>query len=83
MGGSVLTQRDSDPILGTQHAYLGVSDRIRVSGLCVQGSDASSWKSGPTDCILGYIISSGHVAPLEPSTRWGRVLFTARLEIVA
>jgi hypothetical protein len=52
-------------------------------GLCVQGSDASSWRSGPTDCILGYIIFSGHAAHLEPSTWWGRVLFTAWLEIVA
>jgi hypothetical protein len=63
--------------------YLGVSDRIRGSGLCVHGSGASSWRSGPTDCTLGYIIFSGHVAPLGPSTWWGRVLFTARLEIAA
>jgi hypothetical protein len=83
MGGLVLTRRDPNPILGTRHAYLGVSDRIRGSGLCVQESGASSWKYGPTDCILGYIIFFGHVAPLEPSTRWGRVLFTARLEIAA
>jgi hypothetical protein len=53
------------------------------TGLCVQGSGASLWRSGPTDCILGYIIFSGHVAPLEPSTWWGRVLFTVRLEIAA
>jgi hypothetical protein len=82
MGGPVLTRRDPDPIQGTQHAYLGVPDRIRGSELCVQGSGASSWRSGPTDCILGYIIFFGHVAPLEPSTWWGQVLFTARLEIV-
>jgi hypothetical protein len=63
--------------------YLGVSDRIRGSGLCVQGFGVSSWRSGPTDCTLGYIIFSGHVAPLEPSMWWGRVLFTARLEIAA
>jgi hypothetical protein len=81
MGGSDLTRRDPDPIQGTQHAYLGVPDRIRGSGLCVQGSDASSWRSGPPDCILGYIIFSSHVVPLEPSTWWGRALFTARLEI--
>jgi hypothetical protein len=83
MGGPNLTRRDPDPIQGTRHAYLGVPDRIRGFGLCVQGSGASSWRSGPTDCILGYIIFSGHVAPLEPSTWWGRVLFTARLETVA
>jgi hypothetical protein len=83
MGGPVLTRRDPDPIQGTRHAYLGVPDRIRGSGLCVQGSGASSWRSGPTECILGYVIFYGHVAPLELSTRWGRVLFIARLEIVA
>jgi hypothetical protein len=71
------------PSKGPWHAYLGVPERIRGSGLCVQGSGASSWRFGPTDCILGYIIFSGHVASLEPSTWWGRVLFTARLEIVA
>jgi hypothetical protein len=73
-GGSRLHPRDPS-------RYLGVPDRIRGSGLCVQGSGTSSWRSGPTDCILRYIIFSGHVAPLEPSTWWGRVLFTARLEI--
>jgi hypothetical protein len=83
MGGPVLTRRDPDPIQGTQHAYLGVPDRIRGFGLCVQGSGASSWRSGTTDGILGYIIFSGHVTPLEPSTRWGQVPFTARLEIAA
>jgi hypothetical protein len=83
MGGPDLTRRDPDPIQGTRHAYLGVPDRIRGSRLCVQGYGASSWRSGPTDCILGHIIFSGHVATLELATWWGRVLFTARLEIVA
>jgi hypothetical protein len=83
MGGTDLTRRDPDPIQGTRHSYLGVLDRIRGSGLCVQGSDASSWRFGPTDCILGYIIFSSHAAPVEPSTWWGRVLFTVRLEIPA
>jgi hypothetical protein len=73
MGGPDLTRRDPDPIQGTQHAYLGVPDRIRGSRLCIQGSGASSWRSGPTDCILGYIIFPGHAAPLEPSTWWGQV----------
>jgi hypothetical protein len=63
--------------------YLGVSYRTRGSGSCVQGSGAYSWRSGPTDCIPGYTIFSGHVAPLEPSTWWGQVLFTVRLEIAA
>jgi hypothetical protein len=83
MGGPDPTRRDPDPIQMTRHTYLGVLDRIRGSGLCVQGSDASSWRSDPTDCTLGYIIFSGYVAPLEPSTWWGRVLFTVRLEIAA
>jgi hypothetical protein len=47
------------------------------------GAGASSWRSGPTDCVLGYIIFSGHVVPVEPSTWWSRVLFTTRLEIAA
>jgi hypothetical protein len=81
MGGLDLIRRDLDPIQGTRHAYLGVPDHIRGSGLCVQGFGASLWRSSPTDCILGYIILSGHVALIEPSTWWGRALFTARLEI--
>jgi hypothetical protein len=44
------------------------------SGLCVQGSDAFSWRSGPTDSILEYITSSGYVASLGPSTWRSRVL---------
>jgi hypothetical protein len=32
---------------------------------------------------LEYIIFSSHVAGLEPSTWWGRALFTTRLEIAA
>jgi hypothetical protein len=63
--------------------YLGVPYRTRGSGSCVQGSGASSWRSGPTDCIPGYTIFSVHAAPLEPSTWWDRVLFTAWLKNVA
>jgi hypothetical protein len=83
MGGPDHTWRDPNPIQGTQHAYLGVPDRIRGFELCVQRSGASSWRSGPTNCVLGYIIFSGHVVPLEPSTWWSWVLFTVRLEIAA
>jgi hypothetical protein len=39
--------------------------------------------SGPTVDTLEYIIFSVHVAAPEPSTWWGRVLFTTRLEIAA
>jgi hypothetical protein len=54
-----LPRRIWTPSKGPWHAYLGVSDRIRGPGLCAQGSGASSRRSGPTDCILGYIIFSG------------------------
>jgi hypothetical protein len=49
----------------------------------MQGSDAFSWGSGPTVDTLECIILSDHVAAPEPSTWWGRVLFTTRLEIAA
>jgi hypothetical protein len=55
----------------------------RRSGLYVQGFGTSPWGSGPTVDILEYIVFSGHVAAPEPSTWWGRVLFTTRLEIAA
>jgi hypothetical protein len=84
MGGPDLTRGGgSGPHLRDPTRYLGVPDRIWGSGLCVQGSDISSWRSGPTGCTLGYILFFGHVASLEPSMWWGRVLFTARLEIAA
>jgi hypothetical protein len=51
--------------------------------LSVQGSSALSWRSGPTDGILEYITSSGHVASLGPPTWWSRALFTTRPEIAA
>jgi hypothetical protein len=38
---------------------------------------------GPTVDILEYIVFSGHVAIQEPSTWWGRALFTTRLEVAA
>jgi hypothetical protein len=38
---------------------------------------------GPIVDTLECIIFSGHVAAPEPSTWWGRVLFTTRLEIAA
>jgi hypothetical protein len=49
----------------------------------MQGSDTFPWGSGPTVDTLEDIVFPGHVATLEPSTWWGRVLFTARLEIAA
>jgi hypothetical protein len=38
---------------------------------------------GLTVDTLEYIVFSGHVAGPEPSTWWGRVMFTTRLEIAA
>jgi hypothetical protein len=75
------TQRGPEPILGVQFAPVEVLDLTRRSGLYIQGSDTLPWGSGPTVDTLEYIIFSGHVAAPEPSTWWGRVLFTTRLEI--
>jgi hypothetical protein len=60
-----------------------VLDLTRRSGSYVQGFDTFPWGSGPTFDILEYIVFSGHVATRKPSTWWGRVLFTTRLEIAA
>jgi hypothetical protein len=75
-GGTRTPSKGPVTLLGSSVPYSGVRV-VRT------GSGASSWRSGPTDFITGYTIFSGHVAPLEPSTWWGQVLFTARLEIVA
>jgi hypothetical protein len=77
------TQRGPGPVLGVRFAPVEVLDLTRRSGLYMQGSDTFPWGSGPTVDTLKDIVFSGHVAALEPSTRWGRVLFTTRLEIVA
>jgi hypothetical protein len=55
----------------------------RRSGPYMQGSDTFPSGSGPTVDTLECIIFSGHVAAPEPSTWWGWVLFTTRLEIAA
>jgi hypothetical protein len=47
------------------------------------GSGILPWGSRPTVDTLEYIVFSGHVAAPEPSTWWGWVLFTTRLEIAA
>jgi hypothetical protein len=44
----------------------------------MQGSSTFPWGSGPTVDTLEDIVFPGHVAALEPSTWWGRVLFTTR-----
>jgi hypothetical protein len=75
------TQRGPEPVLGVRFAPVGVLDLTRRSGLYIQGSDTRPWGSGPAVGTLEYIIFSGHVAEPEPSTWWGQVLFTTRLEI--
>jgi hypothetical protein len=77
------TQRGLEPILGVRFVPVEVLDLTRGSGLYVQGSGTFPWWSGPTVDTLEYIVFSGHVAALDPSTWWGRVLFTTRLEIAA
>jgi hypothetical protein len=48
----------------------------------MQGSDTFPWWSESTVDTLEDIVFPGHVATLEPSTWWGRVLFATRLKIV-
>jgi hypothetical protein len=82
------TQGGLGPVPGVRFAPVEVLDLTRGSGLYIQGSDTFPWGSGLTvDTLeyiidtLEYIIFSGHMAALEPSTWWDRVLFTTRLEI--
>jgi hypothetical protein len=77
------TQRGPEPILGVRFAPVEVLDLTRRSGLYTQGSSTFPWGSGPIVDTLEYIVFSGHVAAPEPSTWWGRALFTTRLEIAA
>jgi hypothetical protein len=51
-----------------------VLDHTWRLGLYIQGSSTLPWGSGLTDDTLEYITFSSHVAALEPSTWWGRVL---------
>jgi hypothetical protein len=57
VGGPDLTQRGPNLIQGVRNAYPGVLDRTRGSGLCVQGTIASSRGSGPDDGISEYTTS--------------------------
>jgi hypothetical protein len=49
----------------------------------MMASDTFLWGSGPTADTLKDIVFPDHVATPEPSTWWGRVLFTVRLRIAA
>jgi hypothetical protein len=75
------TQRGPEPVLGVRFAPAEVLDLTWRSSPHIQGSDTFPWGSGPTVDALEYIVFSSHVAAPEPSTWWGRVLFTMRLEI--
>jgi hypothetical protein len=83
MSGPDPTQRGPEPIPGIRFAPVEVLDLTRRSGLYIQGSSTFPWGSGFTADTLEYIIFSIHVAAPEPSTWWGRALFTTRLEIAA
>jgi hypothetical protein len=71
------TQRGPEPILGVRFVPVEILDLTWRSGLYIQGSDTFPWGSRLIVDTLEYIIFSGHVAPLEPSTWWGRVLLLA------
>jgi hypothetical protein len=81
MSGPDPTQRGPGPVLGVRSASVEVLDLAWKSGPYMQASGAFSWGSGPTVDTLEDIVLSSHVAALEPSTWWGRVLLTSRLEI--
>jgi hypothetical protein len=82
-GGPDPTQRGPGPVPGVRSVPAKVLDPAQRSGPDMQGSDTFPWGSGPSVDTLEDIVFPGHVATLEPSTWWGRVLFTARLEIAA
>jgi hypothetical protein len=63
------TQRGPVPIPGVRSASVEVWS-------VYAGSSALPWGSGPTVDTLEDIVFTGHVAALEPSTWWGRVLLT-------
>jgi hypothetical protein len=75
------TQRGLGPIPGVRFGPVEVLDLARRSGPYMQGSATFSWGSGSTIYTLEDFVFSGHVVTREPSTWWGRVLFTTRLEI--
>jgi hypothetical protein len=83
MSGTDHTQSGPEPILGVRFVPVVVLDLTRRSRLYIQGSDTFPWGSGPTVDSMEYIVFSGHVAAPKPSTWWGQVRFTTRLEIVA
>jgi hypothetical protein len=77
------TQRGPGPAPGVRFVPVEVLDLARKSGPYMQGSGTFPWGSGPTVDTLEDIVFFCHVAALEPSPWWGRVLFTTRLDIAA
>jgi hypothetical protein len=77
------TERGPGPVSGVRIVPVEVLDLARRSGPYMQGSSTFPWGYGPIVDTLEDIVFSGHVASLEPSMWWGRVLFTMRLEIAA
>jgi hypothetical protein len=71
------TQRGPGPVPGVRSASVEVLDLTWRSDLYMQGSDVFLWGFRPTVDTLEDIVLSGHVAALEPSTWWGRVLLTS------
>jgi hypothetical protein len=76
------TQRGPGPVLGVRFVPVEVLDVAQRSGPYMQGSGTFPWGSGSTVYTLEDFVFSGHAATREPSTWWGQVLFTTRLEIV-
>jgi hypothetical protein len=70
------TQRGPGLILVVRFVPVEVLNLTRRSGPYIQGSGTFPWGSGPTIDTLEDIVFSGHVAAPEPSTWWGRSLFT-------
>jgi hypothetical protein len=70
------TQRGPGPNPEVQVALAGILDLApEVRSTCT-GVQHFPMGSGPTVGILECIVFSGHMATLEPSTWWSRVLFT-------
>jgi hypothetical protein len=76
VSGSDPTQRGPGLIPGVRFMPVEVLDLTRRSDPYIQGSGTFPWGSGPTVDTLEDIVFSGHVVAPEPSTCWGRSLFT-------
>jgi hypothetical protein len=83
MSGPDPTQRGPGPVPGARFVPEEVLNLARRSGPYIQGSGTFPWGSRPTVDTLEDVVFPGHVVAPEPSTWWGRMLFTTRLEIAA